>query len=321
MFRFKPIFKQVVWGGDRISAYKGIESTMSGVGESWEISSVSGNESIVLDGPDAGLTLPSLIERHKASLVGKRNYERFGTEFPLLIKLIDAKQDLSVQVHPNDELAEKRHGKRGKTEMWYVIDAKKDAKLLSGFSEHLTPEGYVMKVNEDQIISALCQYDVRPGDVFYLPAGRVHSIGAGVFIAEIQQTSDLTYRIYDFNRKDVNGQPRELHTELAKDAIDYAVQPDYRTHYIEASDTRVELVSCPHFTTSLLDLTKPYTLDKHDLDSFVVVICISGSCTSAATPNEKIDLRQGETILISASVQTVTFTPVTTVKLLLSWLE
>ena len=193
-------------------------------------------------------------------MLGKANAERFGQEFPLLIKFIDARQDLSIQVHPNDALAWERHKSKGKTEMWYVVDADEGARLRSGFAKQVTPAQYEASVEDNTITDLLAEYEIHPGDLFFLPAGRVHSIGAGAFIAEIQQTSDITYRIYDFNRKDANGNTRELHTELAKDAIDYTVLPDYRTHYQKAQDREVELVSCPYFTTSLYDLTEALTI-------------------------------------------------------------
>mgnify|MGYP000215868896 CR=1 FL=1 len=245
MYKFKPILKSTIWGGEKIVPYKQIASDQKQVGESWELSGVKGNESVVAEGPEAGTTLPQLIARHGAALLGKANFERFGEEFPLLIKFIDAQQDLSIQVHPNDELAEQRHHSKGKTEMWYVVDTAEGAHLRSGFSKQVTPEEYAASVEDNTITDILADYAIRPGDVFFLPAGRVHSIGAGAFIAEIQQTSDITYRIYDFNRRDANGNTRELHTELAKEAIDYTVLPDYRTHYTPAQNCGVELVSCP----------------------------------------------------------------------------
>ena len=246
MYKFQPILKSLIWGGEKIAPYKGIATDQRNIGESWELSGVKDNESVVAEGPEAGTSLPELIARHGAALLGKANYGRFGEEFPLLIKFIDARQDLSIQVHPNDELAWERHKSKGKTEMWYVVSADKDAHLRSGFSKQVTPAEYEASVGDNTITDILADYKIAPGDVFFLPAGRVHSIGAGSFIAEIQQTSNITYRIYDFNRRDANGNTRELHTELAKGAIDYTVLPDYRTHYEPAQDTRVELVPLFH---------------------------------------------------------------------------
>ena len=311
----------MLWGGEKIAPYKQIETAQRQVGESWELSGVKGNESVVAEGPETGTTLPGLIARHGAALLGKSNFERFGEEFPLLIKFIDARQDLSIQVHPDDKLAWERHKSKGKTEMWYVVAADKGAHLRSGFSKQVTPAEYEASVADNTITDILADYEIHPGDVFFLPAGRVHSIGAGAFIAEIQQTSDLTYRIYDFNRRDANGNTRELHTELAKDAIDYTVQPDYRTHYEAVQNSRVELVSCPYFTTSLFDLTRPETLGLASLDSFVVVICLEGRGTLSADGGEAVSLHQGETVLIPASVRSLRFTPDGNLKMLTSWID
>ena len=220
MYKFKPILKSMLWGGDKIIPYKGIVSDAKSVGESWEISGVKENESVVAEGPDAGMLLPELIKRDGAALLGKANLERFGEEFPLLIKFIDARQDLSIQVHPNDEQAWERHQSKGKTEMWYVVDADPGSSLRSGFAKQVTPEEYEASIADNTITDLLAEYDIKAGDLFFLPAGRIHSIGAGAFIAEIQQTSNITYRIYDFNRVDANGNPRELHTEQSKAVID-----------------------------------------------------------------------------------------------------
>lgn len=254
--KFEPILKQTLWGGDKIIPFKHLSADLKGVGESWEISGVEDNESVVANGLDKGLTLADMVRKYREELVGEANYARFGNKFPLLIKFIDAKQDLSIQVHPTDELAKKRHNSMGKTEMWYVVDADQGAKLRSGFSEQITPKEYKERVLNNTITDVLQEYEIHPGDVFFLPAGRVHSIGSGAFIAEIQQTSDITYRIYDFNRKDANGKTRELHTDLAREAINYEVLDDYRTKYDAVKDEPVELVACPYFTTSLYDMTE-----------------------------------------------------------------
>ena len=320
MYKFQPILKSTIWGGEKIVPYKHIASDQKQVGESWELSGVKGSESVVAGGPEAGTTLPGLIARHGAALLGKANAERFGQEFPLLIKFIDARQDLSIQVHPNDALAWERHKSKGKTEMWYVVDADEGARLRSGFAKQVTPAQYEASVEDNTITDLLAEYEIHPGDLFFLPAGRVHSIGAGAFIAEIQQTSDITYRIYDFNRKDANGNTRELHTELAKDAIDYTVLPDYRTHYQKAQDREVELVSCPYFTTSLYDLTRPETLDLASLDSFVVAICIEGRGTLTDDSGAAVPVHQGETVLIPASARSLAFMPDGGMKILTSWI-
>lgn len=318
MYKFQPILKSMLWGGEKIAPYKQIATQQQSVGESWELSGVKGDESVVAEGPDAGMTLPQLIARDGAQLLGKSNFERFGEEFPLLVKFIDARQDLSIQVHPNDEMAWERHRSKGKTEMWYVVAADEEAHLRSGFSKQVTPAQYEASVADNTITDILTDYIIHPGDVFFLPAGRVHSIGAGAFIAEIQQTSDLTYRIYDFNRRDAQGNTRELHTELAKQAIDYTVQPDYRTHYERTQNAPVELVSCPYFTTRLYDLTQPLTADYSALDSFVVVICIEGKGLLTDDCGHEVPIHQGETVLIPASVGSLRITPDGGMKLLTS---
>ncbi len=316
--KFKPILKSTIWGGERIIPYKQLVDTQKQVGESWELSGVKGNESVIVNGKYAGLTLPDLIAQEGANLLGVKNYERFGQEFPLLIKFIDARQDLSIQVHPNDKLAWERHQSKGKTEMWYVVSADEGAHLRSGFARQVTPAEYEASVNDDTITDLLTDYLIQPGDVFFLPAGRVHSIGAGAFIAEIQQTSDITYRIYDFKRRDANGNTRELHTELAKEAIDYTVESDYRTHYIARENQEVELVSCPYFTTSLYELTQEFTLDYSALDSFVVLICMSGQATFMTDSGDEFVMHQGETVLLPATAQWLRIRPVGKCNLLTS---
>lgn len=318
--KFKPILKTLVWGGEKIAPFKGIKTDMHNIGESWELSGVKGNESVVANGPLAGKTITELIGEYKGELVGKTNYEKTGTEFPLLIKFIDARQDLSIQVHPDDELAARRHnGSKGKTEMWYVMKADKDAHLMSGLKQAITPEEYVARVADNTITDVLHDYNVSPGDVFFLPAGRIHSIGAGSFIAEIQQTSDITYRIYDFGRLGLDGKPRELHTELAKDAIDYSVHEDYRTHYTEKKNEETMLVSCRYFTTSLLEMDRPYEKDLSGLDSFLIVICTEGHGEIADGEGNRETIRQGETVLIPASATSLRFIPDGTMKVLTSF--
>lgn len=307
--KFKPILKQTIWGGDRIIPFKGLKEDLKNVGESWELSGVPDNESIVANGEFAGKSLREMINLFREELVGESVYKRFSTKFPLLIKFIDAREDLSIQVHPNDELAQKRHNSLGKTEMWYVMDATPGAKLRSGFAKEVTPKEYKDSVANSTITDLLAEYEIHPGDVFFLPAGRVHSIGAGAFIAEIQETSDITYRIFDFNRKDANGNTRELHTELAKDAIDYEVLDDYRTQYEPVQNEPVELVNCPYFTTSVYDMTESITCDYTELDSFVVLICMEGACKVTDNEGNVTEFKAGETILLAATTQEVTIEP------------
>ncbi|WP_300728641.1 type I phosphomannose isomerase catalytic subunit [uncultured Bacteroides sp.] len=308
--KFKPILKSTIWGGEKIIPFKHLTCQQEQVGESWEISDVPGDESVVANGSDAGKNLTDMMNEYKEALVGKENYERFNGKFPLLIKFIDAQADLSIQVHPNDELAMKRHNSMGKTEMWYVIDnGNGKAHLRSGLSKQITPDQYAQMIADNTICDALTDYAVQPGDVFFLPAGRIHSIGAGCFIAEIQQTSNITYRIYDFNRKDKNGNTRELHTELSKDAIDYTVEKDYRTQYTPKKDEPVELVSCPYFTTSVYDLTERMDMDYSELDSFVIFIGMEGSCKITDDAGNEVTLAAGESILFPATTQGLTVIP------------
>ena len=321
MYKFIPILKSPLWGGEKIATYKQIATDRRQIGESWELSGVEGDVSVVAEGPDAGKTLTELLARDKERLLGSRNYERFGTEFPLLIKFIDAREDLSIQVHPDDRLAWERHRSKGKTEMWYVVAADEGAHLRSGFTRQVTPAEYEKSVADDTITDLLTDHEVRPGDVFFLPAGRIHSIGAGSFIAEIQQTSDITYRIYDFNRRDANGNLRELHTEQAKGAIDYSVEADYRTRYEAVKDRPVELVACPYFTTTLYDLTRPCEIDLAATDSFLVVMCIEGSGTLTDDQGSAMPLRQGETVLVPASVKSLSVSPQSSIKLLTSRID
>ncbi len=319
IYKFEPILKSVIWGGDKIAPYKGIVTSQQNIGESWELSGVKGSESIVSEGKSKGLSLTELIRRDGESLLGAGNAKRFGEEFPLLVKFIDARDDLSIQVHPDDKLAAHRHNSKGKTEMWYVVDAEPQARLRVGFSQQVTPEQYVASVGQNTICDLLCDYKVESGDLFFIPAGRIHSIGAGSFIAEIQQTSDITYRIYDFDRRDANGNPRQLHTELAKDAIDYTLHEDYRTYYTTLKNQATPLVSCPYFTTELWDITAPTQIDIASRESFLVVICTQAEASLVDGTGECVSLHQGETALVSADSGKLTVTPSATgVKLLTS---
>ena len=315
--KFEPILKQTLWGGEKIIPFKHLNETLSNVGESWEVSAVEGSESVVSCGPDKGMTLPEMVRRYKEELVGEANYTRFGDKFPLLIKFIDAKLDLSIQVHPDDALAKKRHNSFGKNEMWYVISADPGAKLISGFSQEITPKEYKERVHDGTFAEVLQSCPIQPGDVFYVPAGRVHGIGAGAFVAEIQQTSDITYRIYDYNRKDKNGKTRELHTAQAVDAINFSdVQDDFRTAYDRVQNEPVEVVACPYFTTSVYDMTEEITCDYSELDSFIIFIGVEGTCRLTDNEGHEVSLQAGETVLLPATTQSVTIVPDGHVKLL-----
>ena len=300
-FRFQPLLKQTLWGGDKIIPFKHLSTVMENVGESWEISGVKDNETIA---SGDGRSLNQLVRDMKDRLVGEANYQRFGDEFPLLIKFIDARQDLSIQVHPTDEIAHRQGRERGKTEMWYVMDSEPDAKLYNGLKLQITPEQYKQMVADDTICDALAQYSVKEGDCFFIPAGRIHAIGAGCFLAEIQQTSDVTYRIYDFKRKDKDGNYRQLHTQEASESINYTVLDDYRTHYQPRTNESQLLVECPYFNTAVYDLTEAMTIDYSELDSFVILIGMKGEGT-LTIDGETVAFSAGETILIPASAQEV----------------
>ncbi|MFZ4456669.1 MAG: type I phosphomannose isomerase catalytic subunit [Bacteroidales bacterium] len=307
--KFTPILKSTIWGGKDICKFKHIEPQQSGIGESWEVSHVKGSVSVVSNGELTGKSLTELMDQFTFLLLGKKVFVRFGKNFPLLIKYIDACDDLSIQVHPDDVLAAKRHDSYGKTEMWYVINAKKDAALYSGFSRKITPDEYVKSVANNTFTSSLQSHKVAKGDVFFLPAGRVHAIGSGTFIAEIQQSSDITYRIYDYNRKDKFGNGRELHTELAKDAIDYNLYTNYKTEYTKIENQPVNLAECNYFTTNLLSLTETVERNNLDKDSFIIYMCMSGEVELTDSMNSTISIRKGETVLIPAATANVRITP------------
>lgn len=301
IFKFKPLLKQTIWGGERIAPFKRLECNMGQVGESWEISGVKGQETVVDGGPYDGLTTNELVATLRDRLLGRDNYLRYGDEFPLLIKFIDAAGDLSVQVHPDDATAMRHGRKRGKTEMWYVMDSEPSATLMVGLKRSITPDEYKALVANGTICDAISRYNVKEGDCFYIPSGRIHSIGAGCFLTEIQQTSDVTYRIYDFKRKDKDGNFRELHTAEAADAIDYQVQESYRTEYDRVKNEPAELVDCPYFRTALYDLDEPMTLDYSELDSFVILIGVCGEGTLICDDGTSATLSAGHTLLLPAT--------------------
>lgn len=297
ILKFTPILKQTLWGGSKIKQLKNTDTLLENIGESWELSGVAGNETICVD--ESRMSLNQLVALHKERLVGRHVYEVYGDTFPLLVKFIDAQQDLSIQVHPDDETARRQGKERGKTEMWYLMESDEKASLYSGLRKEISPEQYKEMVDEDTICEALCRYAVKEDDVFFLPAGRIHAIGAGCFLAEIQQTSDVTYRIYDFKRKDKDGNYRELHSEEAAEAIDFSVSHDYRTRYDFRADDAVPLVDCPYFTTSVYGISRPVAIAQSDFDSFVILIGLKGS-GEVKTDDDSVALRAGETLLVPA---------------------
>jgi mannose-6-phosphate isomerase len=312
---FAPIFKDKLWGGQKIRTVLGKDFSagpaghLPNCGETWEISGVSGNVSVVAEGPMQGRSLAELVAEYKGQLVGNKVYTHYGDEFPLLIKFLDAADDLSIQVHPNDALAAERHQGRGKTEMWYILQADPGAMLNSGFARPVTKDEYVRAVADNTIMDLLNMEPVTAGDVFFLPAGRVHYIGKGILLAEIQQTSDITYRIYDFDRVDANGQRRELHTAQAVDAIDYTFHDDYKTRYSPRLNESVTAVTSPYFVTNVLTANETVEQDYTALDSFVILICVAGSLTIQAEGGVRLPLRMGQCALLPAAMQRVTLVP------------
>jgi len=327
--KFEPILHKVIWGGSEICRFKKLKVKESGVGESWEVAQVPGSVSVVGNGALAGKSLSELLEADPEALLGKSVFARFGKAFPLLVKFIDAEDNLSIQVHPNDVFARACHNSFGKTEMWYVVDSRPGAKLVSGFSKQIDAAEYERRIANGTIEEVLQQHDAKPGDVFFLPAGRVHAIGAGIFVAEIQQSSNITYRLYDYNRKDAQGNGRELHTELAKDAIDYQLYQDLKTSYEPLENEIVPLVSCSYFTTNRIYLkadesgyemveeegekkripmieTIEMDRDYATLDSFVIYVCMKGEGAIQYGNEALLPIRQGETVLLPANLNSTT---------------
>lgn len=308
--KFKHIYKDKIWGGNRFSEILGRkDGNSSSCGESWEISAVQDNVSVVSNGFLKGNDLQEVIEVYMDEIVGQKVYEKFGIEFPLLIKFLDSNDALSVQVHPNDEVAKERHKAYGKTEMWYVMDAAPDGNLIVGFEHDSSKKEFSEAIENKTVPQLLHSEVVKKGDVFFLPAGRVHAIGKGLLIAEIQQTSDITYRIYDWDRVGADGKPRELHLGLAMDVIDYTAQDDYKTHYTAQQNATNELVSCQYFQTNLLRFNLPVEKDFYSLDSFVIYMCMEGSASIDFGGSYEEQITKGETVLIPAALHSVKLTP------------
>lgn len=312
--KFRPILKSVIWGGEKILPFKGINDGPNKIGESWEISGVKGNESVVDNGPDQGVSLTNMIARYKGALVGDENYRRFGTTFPLLVKIIDAAGDLSLQVHPDDKLASKRHdGSLGKTEMWYIVDTDEGATILSGLNKELTPEEYACIGADPGLLEYVARHESHPGDVFFLPAGRIHGIGAGNLLVEVQETSDITYRIFDYGRVDAKtGKTRELHVDQAKDAIDYKVYPDYVGKAGEEVDGVSELVTCSHFTVDRVRVDGRHRL-LMDNGSFLTLTCTEGHVDVTDDRGNTVVLKKGESMLVPAMAKYIDLEGVATI--------
>lgn len=307
--RFNPIYKDKIWGGQKIRTVLGQDfSPLPNCGEVWVLSGVDGNQTKIQNGFLKGNDLNELVEVYMGELVGDAVYEKFGNEFPILVKFIDANDWLSIQVHPDDELAGKRHGSLGKTEMWYILDAESDSELISGFSTKIDQKAYLKHLENKTLKSIMNFEKVAKGDVFYMPSGRVHALGPGILLAEIQQTSDITYRIYDWDRIDSAGMTRELHTEEALDAIDFKVYDNYRSEYEPVKNETVNVVESPYFTTNMIHLTKSLKKNYSELDSFVIYVCAEGAYELNVN-DSSYSAKMGEAILLPAVLNEVEIHP------------
>ena len=311
-FLFEPNLHTIVWGGKRLRSYKGLEASDEPIGESWEVSAVPSSTSIIRNGEFAGKDLNSVIRQAPARILGGKVARKYGGALPLLVKFIDAEKDLSIQVHPNDEMARREHGKFGKSEIWYIIDAKPGSHLYAGFKEEITPEEYKLRVKDGTIVDVLAKHTVKAGDVFYLPAGRVHAICGGILLAEVQQSSDVTYRIFDYNRLGMDGKPRELHTELASQALDFKVEDEYRTQYSDVAGRANRIIDSPYFSVRVTEMTTVFHRNLIKYDSFIISMCIKGDCRiRMRTTGDEILLREGNSTLIPASIADYDVIPLT----------
>jgi mannose-6-phosphate isomerase len=314
--KFKPIIKDKIWGGTKLKTVLNKKTRNDKAGESWEISGYPGSVSQVRNGFLAGNSLEELIEVYMGDLVGDNVFEKFGTLFPLLIKFIDANDILSIQVHPDDKLALEQFGSFGKTEMWYIIQAEAGSEIIVGFNKAVTKESYLAHLNNKSLLSILNKEKTSEGDVFFISPGRIHAIDKGILLAEIQQTSDATLRIYDFDRVDDKGKPRELHTEKALEAIDFKVYPQYKTNYSKAPNQPNLLATCQYFTTNYFNLTNKVEREYTEIDSFVIYMCLKGKITLGYNTDEKEQLDTGDTVLLPAEIKKVQLLPEGEAKLL-----
>lgn len=311
LLKFQPIFQYRIWGGEKLNTVLGKNYSGTNIGESWEISGIQGNETKVSEGSFEGETLQSLTEKFTSDFVGEKCYSEYGTEFPILIKFIDAATPLSVQVHPNDELASKRHNSLGKNEMWFIMDSDNDADLLIGFNEQLDKKSFKSRIDNGNLMPVLNSLQVNTGELYYLPAGRVHAIGAGVMLAEIQQTSDVTYRVYDYDRVDkTTGEKRELHVEESIDAIDFTLVEDYKTNYPKEQNVSNNMIETPFFKTNYIKASEVLTLEYQKNKSFKIFICTEGSAILKLDQMES-KIKKGETIMLAANEKSLTILPVT----------
>ncbi len=314
--KFTPILKEKIWGGDKLIKVLNKQTNSINIGESWEISGVDEAVSVVAEGNFKGKNLQELMIEFKEKLVGDKVYSQFGNKFPLLIKFIDAKTPLSIQLHPNDNLAKKRHNSFGKTEMWYVMQADKAANLIVGFKKDSNKKEYLHHLKNKTLLEILNVDEVSEGDVYFIPTGRIHAIGGGVLLAEIQQTSDITYRVYDWDRQDAEGNYRELHTDLAQDAIDFKALESYKTNYRVENNKASQIITCPYFTTNILAITaNSLSIDNRTKDSFVIYMCVKGEVIFTYD-KEEMHISYGETILVPAVIKEFTIQTTTQSELL-----
>jgi mannose-6-phosphate isomerase len=307
--RFHPIYKPLIWGGEKLRECYGKTDAPEKTGESWEISQVEDNISLVSNGFLEGKNLEEIIEMYQGELVGQRVFERFGTRFPLLTKFIHSNDDLSIQVHPGDEYAAEHHGENGKTEMWYILDSEEGAQLIVGFEEDIDREIMLERLNNGSLKEVLHFEKVSEGDVIFLPEGRIHALGPGIVLAEIQQTSDMTYRIYDWDRVGQDGKPRELHIEHALNVLDYEAHTSCKTSYQSVKNAPVNLVQCPYFSTQLIDIDKKMDMDYATLDSFVIYMCLDGELDLRYDGENRIRLVRGDSVLIPAAIKDFSLIP------------
>ena len=301
--QFEPNLHPVIWGGHQLRPYKGLEPSDEPIGESWEVSAVPSSTSVVSNGIWKGKDLISLINEYPEEILGKAVNRKYHGQLPLLVKFIDAERDLSIQVHPNDDMAQRLHGKMGKSEMWYIIKADEGAHLYAGFKQNITPYEYQKRVEDGSITEVLADHQVKAGDVFYLPAGRVHAICGGILLAEVQQSSDVTYRIFDYNRPGMDGKPRELHTALASQALNFHVEPNYRTEYADAANKAVQVIETPYFDVRVMEVSRPFHRDLKKYESFIITMCIEGDCKiRVRSTGDEILLTQGNSTLIPAAI-------------------
>ncbi|MDR1950950.1 MAG: class I mannose-6-phosphate isomerase [Bacteroidales bacterium] len=313
--KFKPVLKNKIWGGKKIAQLQISDDATEKTGEAWILSGVENEETVVTNGFLAENTINELIEIYMAELVGEKNFETFGCEFPLLYKVIDANDDLSVQVHPNDELALERHDCSGKSEMWYIMDAEKNAEIILGFNQDMNQQKFKKNLENNTILDVLAQQKVHIGDAYYIPSGCIHAIRKGVLLAEIQQTSDITYRVWDWNRTDENGNNRELHVNEALEAINYNARNDGATRSQGIINGTSSLIKTPYFHTNEIMLTQGVEKNYTDLDAFVTLFCVKGQGTVVAN-NVTVEIKTGELVLIPASVDVVQIFPVNSLRLL-----